>query len=691
MKQKLAAAFAFCFSGLATVSGFEPSPVYTPENFSAEYRSAIQKAIPDFLQKAEKSLAALTADFAQCPASSIQKERFEKRMEIANSLLTLMKKDVASENSDAPLFLERERNDMNGFLAYFKQEIRLAKRIAAMKETILDITRFGASGDGTTNNYEAFEKVKQEIAKTRGKVLVKIPKGIYYIHPGDKSDHLLIQEMKNVTFDGNGEAVLLFGKPQQNCAGVQIRDSENVTFRGLTLEYKGKLYAQGTVVSTDAATQSIVLKMEPDSQLPYLNQVTMAFDANGKMLPEASNKFFHKVEKLPDGTCKAFIGHALNGRMDGLKPGVIVVIPNRLSGSAFGINGGKFCTAENITIHNSIGLAFASSNSVSPSFVNCTLKPRDGELLSSNADALFNWRPMEIGIFAKNCNFRNMSDDCFNTLAPGVSIAEIRDSKLLPDNTNRDAGTNLLLISPYTGEIKMQTTVIRNGTAKFRDGVTGELTLKHPIPDNIVAYANQNQDVATEKERQAHFIGTAKLRNEPDVFFEPNHCGLGTVLLDYKAGNNRNNGITIQGSNVLIENCAIENSGCGINIGAMLNWKEGPAPYNVTVRGAQFNDCVFGIQCLYISTQGKTVDMRPLRGITIENAQFSRMLMAGLRINNVDGGFFKKLVFKDMNCAVMIDNSGNLNFSDCSFGDSELTMSDLKLERTDEDDINGIY
>lgn len=690
LKQFFIAA-ALGLSGLAAVSGFEPATVYTPENFSKEYRDAMRKEIPAFLQKTEKSLKALNADFAKTPASEIQKERFTKRMEIAEKLLALMKKDAGSENPDAPLFLERERNDMNSFLAYFKQEIRLAKRVAAMKETVFDLSQFGAKGDGVANNYAAFEKIKQEIAKTRGKVLVKIPKGIYYIHPGKDAPHIQINEMKNVTFDGGNEAVLLFGNSGNHCSGIQIFDSENVTFRGLTLEYKGKLYAQGTIVSVDPATSSVVLKMEPDSPLPYLKQVTMAFDSNGKMVKAASDKFFHKVEKLADGTCKAQIGHALNGKMEGLKPGVVLVIPNRLSGAAFGISGGKFCSAENITVLNSIGLAFASSNSMSPSFVNCTVKPRKGEFLSSNADALFNWRPVEIGIFAKNCNFRNMSDDCFNTLAPGVALAEIRDGKLLPDNTNRDAGTNLLLVSPYTGEIKMQTTVVRNGTAKFKDGVTGELTLKHPIPNNIVTYANQNQAVATERERQEHFIGTKKLRNEPDMFFEPNHCGLGTVLVNYTAGNNRNNGITIHASNVLIENCKLENTGCGINITAMLNWKEGPAPYNVTVRNAKFTDCVFGIQSVYLSTLGKTLDMRSIREITVENADFSRMVMAGLRINNVDGGVFKNLVFKDMNRAVMIDNSGNLNFSDCKFGDSELTLSDLKLERASEDSIEGIY
>ena len=397
------------------------------------------------------------------------------------------------------------------------------------------------------------------------------------------------------------------------------------------------------------------------------------------------------MEKLADGTCKAQIGHALNGKLNGLKPGIVMVIPKRFNKPALDITGGRFCTVENVTVLNSTGAAFTSANSVAPSFVNCTVKPRKGEFLSTNADALFIWRPMEIGAFAKNCDFRNMSDDCFNTLAPGVALAEVRDGKLLPNNTNRDAGTNLLLVSPYTGEIKMQTTVTRKGVAKFRDGVTGELTLKHPVPGNIITYANRNQDVATEKELSDHFRGVKKLRNEPDMFFEPNHCGLGTVLINYRAGNNRNNGITIQGSNVLIENCELENTGCGMNIGAMLNWKEGPAPYNITVRGAKFTECVLGVQCDYLSTQGKTLDIRSIREITVENSVFSKISAAALRINNVDGGVFKNLVFKDMNRAVMIDNSGNLNFSDCKFGDSDLTLSDLKLERASEDSIEGIY
>ena len=41
LKQFFIAA-ALGLSGLAAVSGFEPAPVYTPENFSKEYRDAIR-------------------------------------------------------------------------------------------------------------------------------------------------------------------------------------------------------------------------------------------------------------------------------------------------------------------------------------------------------------------------------------------------------------------------------------------------------------------------------------------------------------------------------------------------------------------------------------------------------------------------------------------------------------------------
>lgn len=690
-KHSFAAAILGICGIMTAAAGYEPQPVYSPANFSAEYRATLMKEMPPYIGQARQNLDALKADFAQCTASDIQKERFAKRMEIAESLLALMTRDAESNNPDAPLFLDRERNDMNSFVNYFKQEIRLVKRLTVMKETVLDIARFGAIGDGTTNNYAAFEAVVQEAAKTRGRVVVKIPEGVYYIHPGKDAAHIDIKDLHNVTFDGGDKAVLLFGNSNPNCPGINVANSDNVTVRGLTLEYKGKLYAQGTIVSVDEATSSVILKMEPDSPLPYLKQVTMAFDSNGKMVKAASDKFIHKVEELADGTCRAQIGHALNGKLNGLKPGIVMVIPQRFDRPALGISGGRFCTVENVTVLNSTGAAFTVANSVSPSYVNCTVKPRDGEFLSTNADALFVWRPVEIGVFAKNCDFRNMSDDCFNTLAPGVPIAEVRNGKLLPDNTNRDEGTNIIIVSPYTGEIKMQTTVTSKGVAKFRDIVTGELGLKHPIPANIVTYANQNQDVSTEQERRDHKIGVKTLQNEPDVFFEPNHCGLGTVLINYKAGNNRNNGITIQGSNVLLENCELENSGCAFNVGAMLNWKEGPAPYNVMIRNAKINECVIGIQCCYLSTQGKALDTRPIRKIVVDNAAISKISAAALRICNVDGALFNGIVFKDVSRAATIDNSGNLNFTNCKIGATDLTMSDLRLERTTEDSIEGAY
>lgn len=656
---------ALCAFGVAA-SASGPAPVYAPENFSAEYRASLMKEMAPYIDCAQQSLAALRAEFAQCPAAEIPKERFAKRMEIAESLLKMMQRDALSADADAPLFLERQRNDMEEFIKYFRQEIDMARRLAAMEETVYDATEFGAVGDGETNNAGAFRSLIGQLASAPGRVLVKIPAGVYFIDPGEDGPHLLVSGMKDMVFDGGGEATLLFARSAEKCMGIQISDSDNVVFRGLTLEYRGKLYAQGTVVAVEPENDAVVLKMEPDSPLPKLNAVTMAFEASGRIVNDASNKFFSRVEELGDGLCRAFIGHAFGARTGGLKPGMIVVIPDRRNiGCAFGISGGKFCGAEGITVLNSNGLAFSTSNSVSPSFVNCTVRPREGAYVSSNADALFNWRPVHIGIFAKNCSFHNMNDDCFNTLAPGVAIAEVRDGKLIPDNTNRDAGTNLLIVSAYTGEIKMQSAVSANGTTKFGETFTGELTMKHTVPANVDTFASRRQRAFTEEERQAHFLGKKKLENEPDMFFEPNHCGLGTVLINYRAGNNRNNGITVQASNVLIENCEIENSGCGINLGALLNWKEGPAPYNVTVRNAKFTDNVFGMQCQYLTTDGQTSPVRALRGITVENAVITGSSAAGMRLLNVDGGVFRNISFVNVRRNLEIDNSGNLEFENC--------------------------
>ena len=123
----------------------------------------------------------------------------------------------------------------------------------------------------------------------------------------------------------------------------------------------------------------------------------------------------------------------------------------------------------------------------------------------------------------------------------------------------------------------------------------------------------------------------------------------------------------------------------------MLNWKEGPAPYNVMIRNAKITECVIGIQCCYLSTQGKALDTRPIRKIVIDNAAISKISAAALRICNVDGALFNGIVFKDVSRAATIDNSGNLNFTNCKIDATDLTMSDLRLERTTEDSIEGAY
>ncbi|WP_309119266.1 right-handed parallel beta-helix repeat-containing protein [Paenibacillus sp.] len=112
----------------------------------------------------------------------------------------------------------------------------------AVPETIVDVKAFGAKGDGTGNDLQAFYDALEAIPSSGG--VLYVPAGTYNLEPiAERSSfpftairhHLLIAGRADVELRGDGESSVLRFRSEDH-QGIRIVDSDNVKVSGLRLE-----------------------------------------------------------------------------------------------------------------------------------------------------------------------------------------------------------------------------------------------------------------------------------------------------------------------------------------------------------------------------------------------------------------------------------------------------------------------
>ena len=116
----------------------------------------------------------------------------------------------------------------------------------------IDVTDFGADPSGQTDSTEAVRQALAEAKKAEGEVVVNFPEGEYYFWKDYASDRvyhtsnsgslsypekhiaILLEDMDNVTLEGNGSSLIMHG----DMMAIAAVESSNVTFRDFTVDYK---------------------------------------------------------------------------------------------------------------------------------------------------------------------------------------------------------------------------------------------------------------------------------------------------------------------------------------------------------------------------------------------------------------------------------------------------------------------
>lgn len=689
-----------------TVAEYRPSACYDSENFPRERLKVLRDSLPDewknLIQRRDELKRRFSGLNQECdPHFSA---RIGKRFEITDRLFDFIDGQRRSGDADSLLFAWRGCGDLRRLFDYFEREFRLfEEERRAEAPRILDIRSFGAKGDGVADDAPAFAKALAEASKQGTRTVLRIPAGRYLfrtlstVKRGDPlpdviadegktapfwvtlSFHLLLAGQRNLTLQGETGSELWFENPEES--GVGIVGCHNVTLRGLTVRYITPTFTQGTILSVDQANNTIVWKADEGFPVfPRKSGCCQTHDpVTGEILPEASGKFLGQVTPLPDGSCRITVKRSFRPTpVWKLEPGQKFIIPFRNNErQGIWLLNSAFCTLREMTIRNSPASGVCSSRGMACNFIDCRIEPQPGAVFSTNADGIHCWNDV-IGHYITGCELRNMGDDGFNSCTTGFYVAGEREGDIL-SMAAIAAGSPLTLISPETGVIRQETMVNRIESYRWNNRTVYRLGIADPVPVGMVSYETLKRNPYSNAEIETKNTGGGELAEEPDVVFDFSACGIGTVITGNRFKSNRNNGIVIQCPNSLIEENTLSLLAIGIRIGSFLTWKEGPPPYNVTLRGNRITRSSCAIQTGYQLRSRKNAECRPLRKLLLQDNTIADCA-SPLQLANLEGVELagNQLALPRPDARIRFENIGNLSMNGNRLQDKPWTLEEVR-------------
>lgn len=626
------------WSGAAEAS---PVPCYDPAYFTPEKAARIRSEAAAQLPGLVREIDRLRAEFEALNAGDeFFNDRMRKRFEITGNLIRFIRRELAGPSTDAAMFARRGVRDLRAFAAYFKDELA-ACREANDKSNLrsVSVREFGAKGDGVADDTGAFEEAFEAVRNHPGRKVLRIPAGRYFLAgKAPNRSHWFLPGLENAEIAGEPGAEILFG--DRSRMGIFLSKSRNVTVRDLVLNYTQPLFTQGAIESVDEKTDSFVIRLEPGRPEPRSGgSVCQTVDpGTKKVVNDASGKWIGKVEALPDNRYRLTVRRAFqNPLTGGLKPGQVFVMPFRYDDTKpLFLHEGAYCTFRKIRVTKAPNLVFAPHWVTGFNLIECEIVPEEGAYLSSNGDAShFGINTVNgIGPYLARCRFAAAGDDSVNVYGMGFPLYD-SDVEAV---TGRWALTDTLmtLVDPATGTIRWESECV-----KAEPGPEKQFRLfgADPVPAGLVSHASLKTRPLTTQELTDRSTGALRVPADPDTLYRYGISGTGTVITECEFPSNRNNGITIQSPNALIDSCTIGNMVNGIRAGGFLTWREGPPPYNLTIRNCTVRECRTLLETGYLTTRNGNAQCRPIRALTVENNRFEGK--GELSFDNVEGLTFR--------------------------------------------------
>lgn len=652
----------------------EPAPCYDPTYFTAAKAETVRTGVAAKLPALEAEIEKAHAEYRTLNSNDEYfNDRMEKRFEIVGNLVRFIRQELAEPSTDAAMFARRGLYDLQAFAVYFRDEIAAYRERTDNKNVkSISVKEFGASGDGGTDNTKAFADALDALKKHPGRKILRIPAGTYFFAgKASNRSHWFIGNLENAEIAGEAGAALLFA--DRSRMGIFMSKNRNVTVSNLKLDYQQPLFTQGAIESVDEKADSFVFRKDGGYPDPKAGgSVCQVSDPETKtVINDASGKWVGKVEPLGENRFRLTLNRAFQTPLTaGLRSGLIFVMPFRYDDTKpIFLHEGAYCTFRKIRISSAPNLVFAPHWVTGFNLIECEIAPEKGAYLSANGDAShFGINSVNgIGPYLSHCRFENTGDDSVNVYGMGFPVEDSDADSI----TARWGLTNTLMtvVDPATGTIKWESECVKaEPTADKPFRMFGA----DPIPAGLVSHASLKTRPLTQKELVARSTGALKVPSDPDTLYRYGISGTGTVITQCNFPSNRNNGITIQSPNTMIDSCTIANMVNGIRAGGFLTWREGPPPYNLTIRNNTIRNCRTALETGCLTTGNRNAESRPIRFLAIENNRFEGS--GNLSFDNVEGMIFQNNRL-DGSGEIRLNNVGGVRMSDNTAADAPLPES----------------
>lgn len=479
----------------------------------------------------------------------------------------------------------------------------------------LDVSAFGAKGDGVADDSAAFVRALAAVRALRGRpAILRLGAGTFRLATATNDArglrvHLDCANVTNLAVLGVSPEATRLVFADYDARGVVMRNARNLVFRNLDVSYEKTPFAQGVIESVDLATATVTIRHQPGTLLPdgpefrrywrkagTIGQVCGVFTSDRRRI-HSPNVFYRiDADDLGDGRYRLKMngGHPEWARVNerNLPIGATLVIPDRGVGPAFDCDRAAWVDFVDVWVRNARAAAIIAYDGEYVSGVRVRVFPKREDLaLSTNADAFYG----SPGVYLNDCEFRNMNDDGGNChmkaqpvlakLGPHALVHRTHGGKVRP-------GEMLRLYHALDGSVAADLTIASTRWGVWKEGASPAFVTEtvEEIPTGVITEADVPRPLSAEEWRMLEHGIPEEVPPVADLAFLPQGYGMGYVVKNCRFADFRGLGVNVQCPNACLASNRFERINVGIWRSAMLKWKEGILPYAVREEGNVFVD-----------------------------------------------------------------------------------------------------
>lgn len=329
--------------------------------------------------------------------------------------------------------------------------------MAASGAEVLPVARFGAVGDGTTDDRAAIQRAIDAAAKAGPGTTVQFgERRTYWLGPPAPAfGVLLLSGADGVTLDGRGSTLL--AHPANRI--LAIYGARRIVVRDLVIDYSPLPFTQGRLRSVDAEAGVVEFAVQPGYQAPVLGgeELYRNFKTSDCVFIGADGAFTHAwlrlraVSQLPDGAFQARFhgsGQHVSRQLRRTRAGDFIALkllwpeaePRRAPDGRFmttGVANLNIAFSEDvrlcgITSYAAPGMTFNAHGSEGIVLDRCAVvrKPGTDRLIAGQSDGC-HLKSLTVMPRIRDCRFEALMDDSINVKISSETVEQVEGRRVL--------------------------------------------------------------------------------------------------------------------------------------------------------------------------------------------------------------------------------------------------------------------